>query len=71
MNGSAKWVIGVLGIVITLTLVVDAMQTADIKENRECVAEASERSARNEVREQAHYDELKRIMLRIENKIDS
>ena len=71
MNGSAKWVIGVLGIVITLTLVVDAMQTADIKENREGVVEASERSARNEVREQAHYDELRRIMLRIENKIDS
>ena len=70
MNGSAKWVIGVLSIIITLTLVVDAMQTADIKENRECAAEASERSARNEEREQAHYDELKRIMLRIEDKLD-
>ena len=70
MNGSAKWVIGVLSIIITLTLVVDAMQTSDIAENRRCAVEASERSARNEVREQAHYDELKRIMLRIEDKID-
>jgi len=76
MNGAAKWVVGILGIVITLTLVVDAMQTADIDENSRCAAEASERSARNEVREQAHYDELKaliaenkRIMLRIEDKL--
>lgn len=77
MNGSAKWVIGVLGIVITLTLVVDAMQTSDIAENSRCAVEASERSARNEVREEVHYGELKaliaenkRIMLRIEDKLD-
>lgn len=58
MNGSTKWVIGVLSIIITLTLVVDAMQTADIDENRRCAIEASERSARNEERGKTQFDEI-------------
>ena len=69
MNGSAKWVIGVLSIIITLTLVVDAMQTADIEENRGRSISASERSARNEERGKTQFDEIIRRLDAIEKKL--
>jgi len=70
MNGSAKWVIGVLGIIVTLSLVVDAMQTTSIDENRIRSIAASEMAARNEERGNIEYREIIRRLEAIDKKLD-
>ena len=70
MNGSAKWVIGVLSIIITLSLVVDAMQTNDIRDNRACAIDAKELAARNEERGKTQFDEIIRRLDTIDHKLN-
>ena len=70
MNGSAKLILTVLGLIVVLALAIDGYQSAAIQTATMCANDAKETAARVEEREQSHFDEVIRRLDRIENKLE-
>lgn len=69
LNGNTPVWIALITLV-GMTLGLHYFQLDRVSRARDCAEDAKEAAVRVEEREAAHYQELKRIMLRIEDKLD-